>query len=191
MADDDRIRSGADPYAILAELGIAREVIASRGLPPCAEAERLEVVEVAADGREHRLLPEAAVAWRVMQAAARDDRIELHVVSAFRSVERQVGIIRRHLATGRPLDDVLCFCAPPGFSEHHTGRAVDVGTSGSPPLDVGFEHSRAFYWLGVNAARFGFALSYPRGNRFGYAYEPWHWCWTPPTVVEPPVSRPS
>ncbi|HVT32680.1 MAG TPA: D-alanyl-D-alanine carboxypeptidase family protein, partial [Rhodanobacteraceae bacterium] len=37
--------------------------------------------------------------------------------------------------------------------------------------------SPAFAWLKRHASRFGFRLSYPRRNRHGIAYEPWHWCW--------------
>ncbi|MET0229666.1 MAG: D-alanyl-D-alanine carboxypeptidase family protein, partial [Rhodanobacteraceae bacterium] len=39
--------------------------------------------------------------------------------------------------------------------------------------------SPAFRWLMRHAKRFGFRLSYPRSNRHGIAYEPWHWCWHP------------
>jgi len=46
---------------------------------------------------------------------------------------------------------------------------------GFPPLEEEFEKSVAFQWLSVNAKDFGFRLSYPKENRFGIAYEPWHW----------------
>jgi D-alanyl-D-alanine carboxypeptidase len=67
--------------------------------------------------------------------------------------------------------------ALPGFSEHHTGRAVDVGTPDSVPLDYGFQSTGAFAWLQSNAADFNFRLSYPADNSEGYVYEPWHWCY--------------
>ena len=66
--------------------------------------------------------------------------------------------------------------APPGCSEHHTGRAVDIGTPHCKVLDEEFEQTEAFDWLVRFAGKFGFRLSYPRGNSCGYAYEPWHWC---------------
>ena len=65
--------------------------------------------------------------------------------------------------------------APPGFSEHHSGRALDLSTEGFAPLEEAFERSEAFKWLCGNGGRFGFTLSYPRGNRYGIVYEPWHW----------------
>ena len=98
----------------------------------------------------------------------------MQIVSAFRSVERQTEIVLRKLEEGLTLDEILCVSAPPGYSEHHTGRAIDVNAQGLP-LTAEFEKTTAFQWLVMNAARFGFVMSYPRLNKFGYVYEPWHW----------------
>ncbi|HEY4990089.1 MAG TPA: D-alanyl-D-alanine carboxypeptidase family protein, partial [Opitutaceae bacterium] len=65
--------------------------------------------------------------------------------------------------------------AAPGYSEHHTGRAVDIGVPDEPPLEEGFALTQAFSWLTAHAREFGFALSYACGNPQGIAYEPWHW----------------
>jgi D-alanyl-D-alanine carboxypeptidase len=48
-------------------------------------------------------------------------------------------------------------------------------TDGVRPFSMEFENTLAFTWLVANARRFGFALSFPRGNAHGYDYEPWHW----------------
>lgn len=161
--------------ALLEALGISPELIAARGLSPCEEARQLAIAETADDGKQHLLVPAAAEAWMHMKGAATADGISLFIVSAFRSVDRQAQIIRRKLSAGQALEDILCVSAPPGFSEHHTGRAVDVGTAGSPNLDDAFEGTAAFSWLKQHAERFGFKLSYPAGNPHGYQYEPWHW----------------
>ena len=68
-------------------------------------------------------------------------------------------------------------------TEHHTGRAVDVMTPGGPILEEAFEDTDAFRWLARHACRFGFRLSYPRGNAHGFAYEPWHWAWHPKPLI--------
>src|SRR5579875_1789940 len=107
------------------------------------------------------------------------DGIDLQVVSAFRSIEYQLGILERKLARGQTIDEILRVSAAPGYSEHHSGRAVDLTTPGFAALEEDFERSPAFAWLMRNASPFGFALSYPRGNPHGIAYEPWHWCWHP------------
>ena len=63
----------------------------------------------------------------------------------------------------------------PGFSEHHTGRALDLSTPGSEPLSEAFDQTAAFDWLNTHARRFEFSMSYPRNNTTGINYEPWHW----------------
>ena len=157
------------------ELNIPASLIAARGLRPCAEARDLELAEIGADGREHLLVPEAAAAWRHMKRAAAQDNIVLIIVSAYRSIAQQAAIVRRKLEAGASLEQVLAVSAPPGFSEHHTGRAVDLGTPDAGVLEAGFAETAAFRWLGQRAGEFCFVLSYPSGNPEGYDFEPWHW----------------
>lgn len=160
----------------LTEFGISETLIAARSLRQCHEALALEVAEVGADGREHFLVPSAASAWRRLKAEALADGVDVFIISAFRSIERQAEIVRRKLEAGATIESILTICAPPGFSEHHTGCAVDVSTTGSRALEVEFDHSVAYEWLSDRAADFGYYLSYPMGNELGYQYEPWHWC---------------
>jgi D-alanyl-D-alanine carboxypeptidase len=162
--------------ALLEELRIPRKLVVSRGLRICDEARELVVVEVDEGGREHMLIPAAADAWRVLRDSALADGVTLQIASAFRSLDRQVEIVRGKLDRGLSIESVLAVSAPPGYSEHHTGRAVDVITLDSPPLQAGFEQTDAFRWLTENAARFHYEMSFPRGNPYGYDYEPWHWC---------------
>jgi D-alanyl-D-alanine carboxypeptidase len=162
--------------ATLRDLAIPTALIAQRGLEICCEPQELVIAETGADGREHLLVPAAEQAWRDLSSTAAADGVTLHIVSAFRSIERQAEIVRRKLEEGLSLEAVLSVSAPPGYSEHHTGRAVDVGEESCPALEVEFENTEAFQWLSAHAGRFGFTLSFPRGNRQGYAYEPWHWC---------------
>ena len=162
--------------SLLASLGIPLDTISARSLVLHPEAAELAVAEIGENGREHLLVPAAARAWTALREAAQADRVAITIVSAFRSVERQAEIVRAKLARGQSIDEILSVSAPPGYSEHHTGRAVDVTTEGVPPLEVEFEGTAAFGWLCGNAERFGFFLSYPRQNPHGYLYEPWHWC---------------
>ena len=145
-------------------------------VPPVAEASNLVSVGPDHLGREAFLTPAAADAWQKMAAAAARDGIELCLISAFRSIERQSAILAGKLAKGMTLEQALEYSAYPGFSEHHSGNAVDIGTCGAAHLEEEFEFTPAFEWLWSNAARFGFTMSYPRGNPSGIAYEPWHWC---------------
>jgi zinc D-Ala-D-Ala carboxypeptidase len=156
-------------------LGIDLAVIAARGLPYHPEAQ--ELVSIGPDilNREVKLTPQAAFAWQAMQAAAAIDNIKLLPVSGYRSYEQQIAIIERKLARGDKLETILAGSAPPGYSEHHSGRAIDIATLNSPPLIDAFELTDAYAWLTENAALFQFSLSFPRDNRYGYVFEPWHW----------------
>lgn len=145
--------------------------------PVQMEAPRLVSIGPDIYQRDQRLAPEAANAWQAMKQSAADSKIELQVVSAYRSLDYQAGIIRRKLEKGQTIGEILRVSAAPGYSEHHTGRAVDITTPGFAVLEEAFEQSEAFGWLTRHAGEFGFHLSFPRENLFGVAYEPWHWAW--------------
>lgn len=152
--------------------------------PPCDcfdEASELVDVELNLVGRMQRLTPSAATAWQKMVKSAASDGVRLLMVSGFRSYAYQAGLIEQKLAAGRSIDDILTVNAAPGYSEHHTGRAVDIATPGSRPLTEEFEKTEAFSWLTMHAAGLGFRMSYPRNNPEGYIFEPWHWCFVPKT----------
>jgi D-alanyl-D-alanine carboxypeptidase len=159
----------------LVALHIPADYGAQRHLSLQVEASELTVARVLADGRELQLEPETARAWAALRDSAAAEGIPLLLISGFRSVVHQRDIVRRKLEAGTPLEVILSVNAAPGFSEHHTGRAVDIGTPGCPPLSEAFESTPAFHWLERNAARYGFRLSYPRHNPHGVIYEPWHW----------------
>jgi D-alanyl-D-alanine carboxypeptidase len=162
-----------------AQLGIPESYPRVRGLPLQREAKRLVSVGNAPGGAKRvRLTPRTAAAWRRMVAAAAEDGVTLLPLSGFRSVARQTQIVRGHLRNGRPLDDLLRYVAAPGCSEHHTGRAIDIGSPDEAAhFEASFARTREFRWLKRRAGQFGFHLSYPRDNPHAIGYEPWHWCW--------------
>jgi D-alanyl-D-alanine carboxypeptidase len=157
------------------ELGIDANYAQITGLEPFPEARELVDVGPNLVGHMQRLTPAAAAAWRSMVAAAAEDRIQLLIVSGFRAIEYQADLIRKKIASGQQIGDILAVNTAPGFSEHHTGNAVDIATPGSRPLTEEFEISQAFQWLTERAGSFGFSMTYPRDNPWGITYEPWHW----------------
>jgi len=157
------------------ELGLPAEYGCRHRLRLQSEPRQLASIGPDVFGREQFLTPPAANALHAMLAAAAADGIELQVVSAFRSVDYQSGLLRNKLDKGLSIEQILEVSAAPGYSEHHSGRAVDFSTPHYPVLEESFAASEAFAWLHRRAAAFGFQLSYPRGNRHGVAYEPWHW----------------
>ena len=157
-------------------LGIDPDYPQRCAMPLCPEPQELADSGPDMFDRPQRLTPEALAAWRRMQSLAAASGIELLLVSAFRSWQYQHDLIARKLEKGQQINDILLVNAAPGFSEHHSGRAIDIATPGCEVLTEAFENTPAYQWLEQNAADFGFHLSFPRDNDLGIAYEPWHWC---------------
>jgi D-alanyl-D-alanine carboxypeptidase len=157
------------------ELGIPEDYGLDGRKPAYEEA--VDLVDVGPNlvGLMQRLTPETAAKWAEMVEAAAIDGVTLLIVSGFRGIDYQARLIRKKINAGQIVSDILQVNAAPGFSEHHTGRAVDIATPGSRPLTEEFEHSEAFRWLTASAARYGFSMTYPRENAYGFIYEPWHW----------------
>ena len=145
---------------------------AARGMLLHRECEDLVEVSCGPGGRGRMMSAAIKMRWLDMQTAAAAADIALLVKSAFRSVDEQALIFREQLAATCHVAQLMTWVAAPGYSEHHSGRALDIGADGA---DDDFENSAAFQWLVTNAGRFGFELSYPRGNAYEFMYEPWHW----------------
>ncbi len=142
---------------------------------PYREAPDAELVSI---GSGYRLRTTAAAKFRSMIAAARSSGVNITTISAFRSVEDQkrlffgVGAERGQKPAKRAE-----VSAPPKYSEHHTGYAIDVGDSSVPAtnLNQNFDTTPAYKWLKANAAKYSFELSFPKDNLQKVSYEPWHW----------------
>ena len=112
-----------------------------------------------------------------MRQHAKKDGILLVFLSGYRSINLQEEIfyslksIRNQVAAERAR-----VSAPPGYSEHSTGFAVDIGDFDNPKthFEVEFENTDAFRWLKNNAAKYHFKLSFNKSNK-NVDYEPWHW----------------
>ena len=121
---------------------------------------------------------DAGTALGEMIAAARTEGAPgLFALSCFRSHARQSDLYCKGAQLGaRGYAGQARWVAPPGFSEHATGRAVDFADNSNRGCDLSecFESTAGGRWLAANARRFGFAMSFPRGNSQGVSYEPWH-----------------
>lgn len=157
------------------QLGIPEKYGHSPALPRYADADELVDVGPNIIGRMQRLTPATARAWEKMQAAAAADSFELLIVSGFRSIDDQARLIWNKLCEGQTIDTILRVNTAPGYSQHHTGRAIDIATPGVRPLTEPFNKSPAFRWLDANAETFGFRMPYGYNNEWGLTYEPWHW----------------
>ncbi len=118
-----------------------------------------------------------------MQEAMADEAgVTLQLTSAYRSVSRQRTLFLGRLdgRSDAAINQTLTLAAPPGFSKHHTGYAIDVSSQGL--AGPAFRQSTAWAWLTENtyenAMRFGWIPSYPDGaSGQGPEPEPWEWVW--------------
>lgn len=127
--------------------------------------------------RNAKLHIDALSAWQAMVIAADRDNVQLFICSAFRSYEYQANLIKKKLDKGLDINHITTILAPPGLSEHHTGRAIDIISTEIIELSQDFENTRAYAWLMQHASKYNFKMSYPKDNPFGIIYEPWHWCY--------------
>ena len=162
---------------IYTELGIRQEHLLNNRLKLCEQPplQELEIVTIDYEAKPFILLKSVANAWNEMVSSAKLADIALEPFSGFRSYLHQKRLIKGHLEKGRRLEDILTHIAIPGYSEHHSGRAIDIYTDQKAVLDESFEKTSAYSWLMENAGEFGFGLSYSRNNSHGIIFEPWHW----------------
>jgi D-alanyl-D-alanine carboxypeptidase len=144
--------------------------------------------------KDMTLQPKAALDWKKLRNAARQDRLELELTAGFRSAKDQTDIFLGRLeAAGVPIsaipsgnydgqiNRVLKTTALPGYSKHHTGYTADIGCPTDP--GVVFEQSECFVWLSKNnyknAKEHGWIPSYPEGaKKQGPDPEAWEYVWT-------------
>ncbi|MGG6262932.1 M15 family metallopeptidase [Leptolyngbya sp. AN10] len=140
---------------------------------PYSEADPTQLTNV--QGKRAEI--QAASNFSAMAQAAHQKGIELSVISAFRTISDQQYLFDKKISRSGSAKAAAQLVAPPGYSEHHTGFAFDIGDRQNAETDLreAFEQTNAFRWLSTNAKKFGFELSFPRHNRQGVSYEPWHW----------------
>jgi LAS superfamily LD-carboxypeptidase LdcB len=147
-------------------------------------------VEKVEKGKVEKMEKKAGVAFNKMRLKAAKKGINLNMVSAFRSFDTQTEIFFRGEGVTGPIPLSLIYrdgqdkniaiikayrtrmhmSGAPGFSMHSTGTVGDIGL-----IDGSFEETAEYKWLKNHAAEFGFEESYPKGNKMGVAFEPWHW----------------
>lgn len=156
-------------------LGLDDDYGERTGLPLVAEPNVLSYAGRDRYARPLWLTHTAAKAWSEMRSAALDAAVAVQAISGYRSHAYQLGIFQRKIARGQTVAEILQVNAAPGYSEHHSGNAIDIGAPGELPAEESFEQTSAFAWLQSHAGEFGFSMSYPRDNPHGIVYEPWHW----------------
>lgn len=186
----DPSRTGAEYVALFDEADLIGLVDPGDPVPITAEPDVDARIRAMAEARGYRLRPVAdtddlqldvQLAWEAFQTAALDAGHDLVLVSGFRSRERQreyfLGALANDLSEAS-IERALVFTAPPGYSKHQTGYAIDLGVRDTDQ----FHTTEAFGWITADeyavARRFGFIPSYPPdGGVQGPDPEAWEFVW--------------
>ena len=119
------------------------------------------------------MTPETAEAYKRMKSDAAQNGLSIQAASTYRSVSYQEGLYNSYLNRD-PQSVVDTYSARPGYSEHHTGMAIDfIGSFGS--LND-FANTKEYPWVRDNCHKYGFIIRYTAANQWitGYKDEPWH-----------------
>jgi len=125
------------------------------------------------ESNPERFLTEAWPFLKNLFDTAKSNGVTLYVESAYRSFAEQQSLKSLYTVI-YGAGTANSFAADQGYSEHQLGTTLDFITTGLGGRTEGFENTQAYQWLVANAYRFGFEISYPKGNA-QYIYEPWHW----------------
>ena len=111
-------------------------------------------------------------AYKKMSREAEKEGYHVVINSAYRSYKDQVELSELYLKTyGQSYVDK--FVAKPGYSEHQTGLAFDIGSENNNV----FANSKEYQWMLDNAYKYGFILRFTKSfeNLTGFRSEPWHY----------------
>lgn len=122
------------------------------------------------DNSKIYILARAQPALVEMLSKAEEDGVFFQVESGYRSKSYQRKIFKRMFEEGRTFEDVVRYVAPPGYSNHMFGTAVDFY-----PSNWRFADTPQYKWLQDNAAKFNFDETYSEFNKMQMPWEAWHW----------------
>lgn len=151
-------------------------------------------------GSDFKLEQNTFNAFIKMKAAAAKVGINIEVVSAYRSYERQLQIWTRKykqftqagLSPIQAIEKIIEYSTVPGTSRHHWGTDIDLIDGNAPRPDSVLE-ARHFHgkgpfckfkeWMNLHANSYGFYEVYTdHPNRKGFKYEPWHFSYKPTSL---------
>ena len=143
--------------------------------------------------------PQVQDSFHKLRDAMEKDTLKLSLVSAYRNYEHQEFLFLQRLGVkelypkeflsglyDELLREVLKRTAPPGYSKHHTGFALDFAC-GHEMNVFNFKKSPCYEWMSLNnferMKSFGFIPSYPEGiDAQGPEPEAWEYLWVGDTI---------
>lgn len=139
-------------------------------------------------------------AFQLMKRAASNDKIDIKIVSGYRSFQRQKEIWERKFLqlskTKTPteaISEIITYSSIPGTSRHHWGTDIDIIDGSVPSPQGGLLQEKNYHghaafskmksWMDTYSKDFGFELVYTDDpDRTGFNFEPWHFSYAPKSV---------
>ena len=119
------------------------------------------------------LVKECKDAFINMARIAELEGFNIRAISTYRTIDYQKNLFENYVKKDG-IKKAETYSARAGYSEHHTGLAIDIDNIKMSYND--FENTEEFNWMQNNAYKYGFILRYPKDSSItGYIYEPWHY----------------
>lgn len=140
-------------------------------LPDNYEIDDLVTLDEEYSSRGEKIREIAYKNLKVMFDKAREDGINLNVISGYRTSEKQNTLFNNSVKKNG-IEHALMYSAKMGHSEHQLGLAIDINTT-----QESFKNTNEYKWLKNNSYKYGFIERYKENkeNITGFAYEPWHY----------------
>lgn len=140
-------------------------------LPDNYEIDDLVTLDKEYSSRGEKIREIAYKYLKVMFDKAREDGINLNVISGYRTSEKQNTLFNNSVKKNG-IEHALMYSAKMGHSEHQLGLAIDINTT-----QESFKNTNEYKWLKNNSYKYGFIERYKENkeNITGFAYEPWHY----------------
>ena len=128
----------------------------------------------------HSLRKPVYEALAEMCQEAKEDGLTMLISSTYRSYQYQDTLYSRYTKIYGE-EETAKFSAKPGTSQHQLGVVIDFGN-----VEDSFAETDESEWLSINAARFGFALSFPKGYEevTGFKWECWQYRYIGLTAIK-------
>lgn len=151
-------------------------------------------VELEAVGKYHNVDKRAAAQLEKMLSDGTSEGLSFEICSSYRNIEKQMKLFQTFIndlkREGYTYEQAFFKAkrtsAIPGYSEHHTGLAVDIVSKSYKGLDRKQAQTAEFKWLEKNCHKYGFILRYPvdKYDITGIDYEPWHFRYVGESVAK-------
>ncbi len=100
---------------------------------------------------------------------------DIMAACGYRSLSTQAQLYQKEIEE-QGEEEAEKWVAPPGFSEHQSGLAVDLNLTVTGSGQIQYESVEPYAWINENCHHYGFIVRYPKGRESvtGYSYESWH-----------------